>query len=164
MRRTGSILAKDRVSKRPRLPTASQRTHSPNASSLKSEKSRKWIGAHVSAAGGLYQAVLNAREIDADAFALFLRPRQWNAKPLDPSSVDQFRQVAAEHGFDYRHILPHGQYIVNLGKKPKKRCLRLFLLKHKANPNEEKRRKALDYFVQDLKCCDQLGIRLFNFQ
>ena len=44
----------------------------------------KFIGAHVSAAGGVDQAVQRAVEIGANAFALFTKnQRQWSAKPLE---------------------------------------------------------------------------------
>ena len=43
----------------------------------------KYIGAHVSASGGVENAPLNAAEIGATAFALFTKnQRQWVAKPL----------------------------------------------------------------------------------
>ncbi|MCG8098173.1 MAG: deoxyribonuclease IV, partial [Candidatus Thiodiazotropha taylori] len=43
----------------------------------------KYVGAHVSASGGVQNAPLNAREIGAKAFALFTKnQRQWRAKPL----------------------------------------------------------------------------------
>ena len=39
----------------------------------------KYIGAHVSASGGVEQAVLRAVDIGANAFALFTKnQRQWN--------------------------------------------------------------------------------------
>lgn len=42
----------------------------------------KFIGAHVSASGGLFNAAIRAHEIGATAFALFTKnQRQWNAPP-----------------------------------------------------------------------------------
>ena len=46
-----------------------------------------------------------------------------------------------------RDILPHGSYLVNL-----------------ANPEKEKRMKAYDAFLDELKRCEQLGIGRHNFQ
>lgn len=44
---------------------------------------KKYIGAHVSASGGVEIAPVNAHEIGANAFALFTKnQRQWVAKPL----------------------------------------------------------------------------------
>ena len=43
----------------------------------------KFIGAHVSASGGVEAAPVNASEIGANAFALFTKnQRQWVARPL----------------------------------------------------------------------------------
>ena len=42
-----------------------------------------YIGAHVSAAGGVENAPLNAKKLDANAFAFFTKnQRRWEAKPL----------------------------------------------------------------------------------
>ena len=42
----------------------------------------KYIGAHVSASGGVEFAPVNAHEIGANAFALFTKnQRQWVSKP-----------------------------------------------------------------------------------
>ncbi|MGM0534293.1 MAG: deoxyribonuclease IV, partial [Campylobacterota bacterium] len=44
----------------------------------------KYVGAHVSASGGVYNAPKNAQAIGAKAFALFTKnQRRWDAKPLD---------------------------------------------------------------------------------
>ena len=47
----------------------------------------------------------------------------------------------------HRDILPHGSYLVNL-----------------ANPDEEKRMKAYECFLDELKRCEILGIQRHNFQ
>ena len=58
----------------------------------------KFIGAHVSASGGVENAPLNAAEIGATAFALFTKnQRQWVAKPLSEASVDAFIANLAAH-------------------------------------------------------------------
>ena len=51
----------------------------------------KFVGAHVSAAGGVFNAPLNAKAIGAKAFALFTKnQRQWKAKPLDEETMTKF--------------------------------------------------------------------------
>ena len=48
----------------------------------------KYIGAHVSASGGVEFAPINAHEIGANAFALFTKnQRQWISKPLSEESI-----------------------------------------------------------------------------
>ncbi len=52
----------------------------------------KYIGAHVSASGGVANAAIRAAEIDATAFALFTKnQRQWRAAPLSTETIDEFK-------------------------------------------------------------------------
>ena len=53
----------------------------------------KYIGAHVSASGGVENAPLNAKEIGANAFALFTKnQRQWVSAPLTQKSIELFKK------------------------------------------------------------------------
>ncbi|TRM62580.1 xylose isomerase-like protein [Schizophyllum amplum] len=105
------------------------------------------IGAHVSTVGGVENAIGNALAIGANAFALFVKSqRKWESAELRDTSVSLFAERIREHGYDPKHILPHGSYLVNLG-----------------NPDAEKRAKSYDCFVDDLKRCEQLGLVLYNF-
>ena len=52
----------------------------------------KFIGAHVSASGGVENAPINAHKIGAKAFALFTKnQKQWFAKPLSTENIDGFK-------------------------------------------------------------------------
>ncbi|MFO7849375.1 MAG: deoxyribonuclease IV [Spirochaetia bacterium] len=107
----------------------------------------KYIGAHVSASGGVENAPLNALDIGAKALALFLKnQRQWKAKPLSPESVSGFKRNLEKAGIAPNHVLPHDSYLINLG-----------------NPEEEKRRKSLDAFIDEVYRAEQLKIPLLNF-
>ena len=76
----------------------------------------KYFGAHVSAAGGVDRAPLNADAIGAGAFALFTKnQRQWSAPPLSDASIEAFRVNCERLGYAPRHILPHDSYLINLG-------------------------------------------------
>jgi AP endonuclease-1 len=111
------------------------------------QEGNPWIGAHVSAAGGVDNAVVNATRIKANSFALFLKnQRQWNIPTLEQSTIDKFRKLCVEHGFEGKHILPHGSYLVNLG-----------------NSDKEKREKGLNLLIEDLERCEKLGISLYTF-
>ncbi len=106
-----------------------------------------FIGAHVSAAGGVENAPLNAKEIGANAFALFTKnQRQWVAKPLSESNIEKFKKNVIENGFSFDHILPHNSYLTNLG--------------HPENEGLEKSRAA---FLDEMQRCEQLGLKLLNF-
>ena len=108
---------------------------------------KKHIGAHVSASGGVENAPLNATKIGADAFALFTKnQRQWVSAPLAAKSIEQFKQRCADGGFDARYILPHDSYLINLG-----------------NPDEEAQQKSRAAFIDEMKRCEQLGLKLLNF-
>lgn len=114
---------------------------------IKNNYGNKFIGAHVSAAGGVDQAPLRAREIGANAFALFTKnQRQWVAKPLEVSTVESFKANCKMLGFSAEQILPHDSYLINLGA-----------------PEEEKLEKSRAAFIDEMQRCHQLGLTLLNF-
>ena len=107
----------------------------------------KYIGAHVSASGGVEYAPVNAHEIGANAFALFTKnQRQWVSKPLTAESIDLFQQNCEKYGFLPEYILPHDSYLINLG-----------------HPEEEGLTKSRAAFLDEMQRCEQLGLKLLNF-
>ena len=107
----------------------------------------KYIGAHVSAAGGVENAPLNAMEIGARAFALFTKnQRQWRAKPISPESREAFRRNLEKSGIAPHLVLPHDTYLINLG-----------------HPDREKRRRSLEAFLDEVRRCEVLGLEKLNF-
>lgn len=108
---------------------------------------KKFIGAHVSAAGGVENAPVNAHEIGAKAFALFTKnQRQWKAAPLTEKSIELFKERCQEFGFDMDYVLPHDSYLINLG-----------------HPEEEALTKSRNAFLDEMQRCEQLGINRLNF-
>ena len=107
----------------------------------------KFIGAHVSASGGVEYAPLNAFAIGANAFALFTKnQRQWYSKPLTNKNIDTFKQNCGRHGFCADYILPHDSYLINLG-----------------HPVAENLQKSREAFLDEMQRCEQLGLKLLNF-
>ena len=107
----------------------------------------KYIGAHVSASGGVEFAPINAHEIGANAFALFTKnQRQWISKPLSEESIRLFKENCDKYGFQPEYILPHDSYLINLG-----------------HPEEEGLNKSRAAFLDEMQRCEQLGLRLLNF-
>lgn len=107
----------------------------------------KYIGAHVSAGGGVENAPLNAAAIGAKAFALFTKnQRQWVAPQLTVGSIAKFKENCQKLGFAGDKILAHDSYLINLG-----------------NPDPEKRQQSLNAFIDEASRCQQLGIKLLNF-
>ena len=107
----------------------------------------KFVGAHVSASGGVDNAPLNAMAIGAKAFALFTKnQRQWVAKPLETKTIDAFHKNLELSGVLPKHILPHDSYLINLG-----------------HPEVEKLEKSRDAFIDELERCRILGLDRLNF-
>lgn len=107
----------------------------------------KYLGAHVSASGGVEYAPVNAHEIGANAFALFTKnQRQWVSKPLTAESIDLFQENCEKYGFLPEYILPHDSYLINLG-----------------HPEEEGLTKSRAAFLDEMQRCEQLGLKLLNF-
>jgi len=107
----------------------------------------KYIGAHVSAQGGVENAPVNANAIGAKAFALFTKnQRQWFAYPLSQKSINEFKANCEKFNYKPFQILPHDSYLINLGH-PEKEAL-------------EKSRKA---FIDEMQRCEMLGLDRLNF-
>lgn len=107
----------------------------------------KYIGAHVSAAGGVENAVLRAHELEATAFALFTKnQRQWRAADLTDKTIRAFREACEKYHFSGAQILPHDSYLINLG-----------------HPVAEALEKSRLAFLDEMQRCEQLGLTLLNF-
>ena len=107
----------------------------------------KYFGAHVSAAGGVENAPLNAEKIGATAFALFTKnQRQWSAAPLKPSSIGAFEANCRAGGYAPGVVLPHDSYLINLG-----------------HPKDEELKKSRAAFLDEMRRCEQLGLDRLNF-
>ena len=107
----------------------------------------KFVGAHVSAAGGVDQAVIRAHELEATAFALFTKnQRQWRAAPLAEDVIEKFKLACEKYGYTSAQILPHDSYLINLG-----------------HPVTEALEKSREAFIDELVRCQQLGLSLLNF-
>ena len=107
----------------------------------------KYVGAHVSASGGVYNAPINAMAIGAKAFALFTKnQRQWAAKELDTKTIDKWFKELEKSGIQAKHILPHDSYLINLG-----------------HPELEAREKSLNGFIHEIERCEILKLDRLNF-
>lgn len=107
----------------------------------------KYIGPHVSASGGVENAPLNAMAVGAFAFALFTKnQRQWFSAPLTGKSIDAFKANCEKAGISADYILPHDSYLINLGQ-----------------PETEALEKSRNSFLEEMKRCEQLGLKMLNF-
>jgi len=71
-----------------------------------------YIGAHLSAAGGLDKAVDRAEAVGAESLQVFTQsPRTWRPTNHDPASFDRFRERRVEVGL--AGVLCHALYLCN---------------------------------------------------
>ncbi len=111
------------------------------------KKNVKYIGAHVSASGGVYKAVANAVAIGANAFALFTKNQmRWTDTPLAEKDIEKFKEECNKHGFSPYQILPHDSYLINLG-----------------SPKADGLQKSREAFLDEMNRCEQLGLVYLNF-
>lgn len=107
----------------------------------------KYIGAHVSVAGGVQNAPLEAHRIGAKAFALFTgSSNRWVPKAITPQNAELFRSRCEEFGYNPSVILPHDNFLINLG-----------------SPDAEKLEKSRQSFLDEMQRCEQLGLTMLNF-
>ncbi len=107
----------------------------------------KYFGAHVSIAGGLFQAADRAKELSATGFAMFTKnQRQWRAPAITDAEAETFQTHLANAQIPPEGVLPHDSYLINLG-----------------NPDPEKRKNATEAFVAELQRVEKLGLKYLNF-
>lgn len=107
----------------------------------------KYFGAHVSASGGVENAIKNAKEIGATAFALFTKnQRQWHSPALTAEQIAIFKSAMTEAGYAPKQILPHDSYLINLG-----------------HPEDEGLQKSRESFFEEMQRCELLGLDRLNF-
>lgn len=107
----------------------------------------KYFGAHVSASGGVENAVRNAQNIGATAFALFTKnQRQWLAPTLTEEQITTFRNAMQSAGYAASQVLPHDSYLINLG-----------------HPDEDGLEKSRESFFEEMHRCELLGLDRLNF-
>jgi apurinic endonuclease APN1 len=99
------------------------------------------VGSHVSAAGGLHQAIERGQSIGATTIQIFTKSnRQWFDKKITHEEAALFKKTW--QGSTIKEIVVHAAYLINLGS---------------SNPDvEEKSIKAL---TDEVNRCAQLGIR-----
>lgn len=107
----------------------------------------KYIGAHVSISGGVENAPVRAHEIGGNAFALFTGfSNRWSSKEISPETADAFKANCEKFGFTPAMILPHDNFLINLG-----------------SPDAKKLAMSRKSFQDELDRCMSLGLTMLNF-
>jgi deoxyribonuclease IV len=98
------------------------------------------FGSHLSIAGGMHNALLDAERLGMECVQVFTKnQQQWRVPPLDPAAA----ALWCEHcdRLDFAHTVSHDSYLINL-----------------ASPDDGLWQKSIDLFVEELSRCATLGI------
>jgi deoxyribonuclease-4 len=98
------------------------------------------LGAHMSIAGGVGNALLDGKKVDCDAIQIFTKSsRQWASKPYSKEEIEQFVINRKETGIT--KVVAHDSYLLNLG-----------------SPDPALRVRSVTAFVDELERCEILGV------
>ncbi|MDY6933444.1 MAG: deoxyribonuclease IV [Spirochaetota bacterium] len=103
----------------------------------------RYIGVHVSVAGGLYKSLMRAKILGINAIQIFLKnARRWENPPYKNEDVELFK--INRRKFDDLQVFAHSGYLINLAAKGN-----IFLKSFRAMIDEIERADALgiDYIV-----------------
>lgn len=103
------------------------------------------IGAHTSASGGVFNALLNGEAIEAGTIQLFTsNQKQWRGRKYKENELAQWFDALEKTGI--QKIMSHDSYLINLG------C-----------PNEENLLKSRTAFAEEIERCNALKLTYLNF-
>jgi deoxyribonuclease IV len=98
------------------------------------------LGAHMSIAGSVGNALLLGKKVACDAIQIFTKSsRQWAGKPYTKEEIEQFRINRKET--DITTIIAHDSYLLNLG-----------------SPDVSLRKQSVGAFIDELERCEILGV------
>ncbi|MDP2604730.1 MAG: deoxyribonuclease IV [Deltaproteobacteria bacterium] len=98
------------------------------------------LGAHMSIAGGVGNALLDGKKVDCDAIQIFTKSsRQWASKPYTKEEIEQFRINQKDTGI--ATVIAHDSYLLNLG-----------------SPDAGLRKRSMVAFIDELERCEVLGV------
>ena len=109
-------------------------------STVNVELKRPLLGAHMSIAGGVSEALARGKEAGCECIQIFTKSsRQWASKPYTEEEVAAFKRAQAEAGI--RIVVAHDSYLLNLGA-----------------PDEKLRQRSVGGFIDELERCELLGV------
>lgn len=98
------------------------------------------LGSHLSIAGGLHNALLEAQTYGMQCVQVFTKnQRQWKCPPLKDEQIKLWQQHRKATGVD--SVVSHDSYLINL-----------------ATDNPETREKSINLFREELERCEALDI------
>lgn len=109
---------------------------------MKTGSTRQLLGSHLSAAGGLYKALLLGSELGCTTIQIFTHSnRQWHIAPLSDKDIELFIATKQETGIT--SVVVHASYLINL-----------------ASQEQETRRKSIAALTKEIERCNLLDIEL----
>ena len=103
------------------------------------------LGAHMSAAGGVYRAFERGRAAGCDSILVFTKSnRQWKAKPLTDEDIAAYQKAENEH--DIFPVAVHASYLINV-----------------ASPKADLWEKSYQALKVEVERAGQLGIPFLTF-
>lgn len=107
---------------------------------MKKKEHRLLLGAHMSIAGGLEQAILRGESIDCTTIQIFTKSnRQWRAKPITEKAITLFKNTQDQSIIN--PVIAHASYLLNLG-----------------TPDRTLMKKSVTSTKEELERCEHLGI------
>ena len=98
------------------------------------------FGSHLSIAGGLHNALLEAEKLGCATVQCFTKnQQQWKCKPLDVGVVEQWKSHCKRLGFS--RTVSHDSYLINL-----------------ASPDDRLWEASVELFAEEISRCAVLGI------
>ena len=102
------------------------------------------LGSHLSAAGGLVEAVARSQPAQCAALQVFTRNQhQWRGRPLSADEIAAWRQALRWRGWNdgRARVISHASYLINI-----------------ASPSAEARSRSIRALREELERCEALGI------
>ncbi len=105
-----------------------------------SKTNRPLLGAHMSIAGDVGEALTRGKSIGCDCIQIFTKSsRQWAAKPYTEEQIANFKRNQRATGIAM--VVAHDSYLLNLGA-----------------PDEKLRKRSVAGFIDELERCEALGV------
>ena len=104
------------------------------------------LGAHISSAGGVFNAFKRASDIGCETMLVFTKSnRQWKAKPLTEKDIESYQKESAAFA-GVTPVAVHASYLINI-----------------ASPDDALWEKSFQALKVEVERCGALGIPLITF-
>lgn len=129
-----------RIEARSTLPNFERAGSASGTMAKSNEATRPLLGAHMSIAGEVGEALIRGQQVGCDCIQIFTKSsRQWASKPYSEAEIATFKRNLRETGI--KLVIAHDSYLVNLGA-----------------PDEALRIKSVKGFIDELERCEALGV------